>query len=55
MDIQGFRTMLEGRKVPAEKLDAALALAERFETNPCCWEIYAAGLPFIFRRACYER
>ncbi len=31
MDTQGFRTMLEGRKVPAEKLDAALALAERFE------------------------
>jgi len=31
MDKQGFRTMLEGRKVPADKLDAALALAERFE------------------------
>ncbi len=31
MDNLGFRTMLEGRKVPAEKLDAALALAERFE------------------------
>lgn len=31
MDKQGFRLMLEGRKVPAEKLDSALALAERFE------------------------
>jgi len=31
MDKQGFRTMLEGRKVPAERLDSALALAERFE------------------------
>jgi hypothetical protein len=31
MDKQGFRTMLEGRKVPAEKIDSALALAERFE------------------------
>ncbi|MCG2786632.1 MAG: hypothetical protein L6461_16195 [Anaerolineae bacterium] len=31
MDKQGFRAMLEGRKVPAEKLDSALALAERFE------------------------
>jgi len=31
MDKQGFRTMLEGRKVPADKLDAALALADRFE------------------------
>ena len=31
MDKQGFRAMLEGRKVPAEKMDSALALAERFE------------------------
>lgn len=31
MDKQGFRLMLEGRKVPAEKLDSALALAERFD------------------------
>jgi hypothetical protein len=31
MDPQGFRIMLEGRKVPAEKMDSALALAERFE------------------------
>jgi hypothetical protein len=31
MDTQGFRTMLEGRKVPADKMSAALALAERFE------------------------
>ncbi len=31
MDKQGFRAMLEARKVPAEKLDYALALAERFE------------------------
>jgi hypothetical protein len=31
LDSQGFRTLLESRKVPAEKLDAALALAERFE------------------------
>ena len=31
MDRQGFRVMLEGRKVPADKLDSALALAERFE------------------------
>jgi hypothetical protein len=31
MDKQGFRAMLEGRKTPAEKLDFAIALAERFE------------------------
>jgi hypothetical protein len=31
MDKQGFQTMLEGRKVPAEKLKSALELAERFE------------------------
>ena len=31
MDKQGFRVMLEGRNVPAEKMDSALALAERFE------------------------
>jgi hypothetical protein len=31
MDKQGFRTLLEGRKVPADQLEAALALAERFE------------------------
>jgi hypothetical protein len=31
MDRQGFRAMLEGRKVPAGQLDSALALTERFE------------------------
>jgi hypothetical protein len=31
MDKIGFRNMLEGRKVPAEKMESALALAERFE------------------------
>ncbi len=31
MDKQGFRVMLEGRKVPPDKMDSALALAERFE------------------------
>jgi hypothetical protein len=31
MDKKGFRTMLEGRNVPAEKMDSALAMAERFE------------------------
>jgi hypothetical protein len=31
MDNQGFQTMLEGRKVPAEKMTSALELAERFE------------------------
>ncbi|MBN1922492.1 MAG: hypothetical protein JW892_14690 [Anaerolineae bacterium] len=31
MDKQGFRAMLEGRTVPADKIEAALALAERFE------------------------
>lgn len=31
MDKQGFRTMLEGRKMPVEKLDFAISLAERFE------------------------
>lgn len=31
MDKQGFRTILEGRHVPGEKMDSALALAERFE------------------------
>jgi len=31
MDKQGFQTMLAGRKVPAEKMESALALAERFE------------------------
>ncbi len=36
MDQDGFRAMLIGRKVPAEALDLALSLAERFEQ-------YAAG------------
>lgn len=31
MDRQGFQRMLEGRKMPVEKMEAALALAERFE------------------------
>jgi len=31
MDKQGFQIMLEGRKVPAEKMASALELAERFE------------------------
>jgi hypothetical protein len=31
MNKQGFRTMLQERKVPADKLDPAIALAERFE------------------------
>lgn len=31
MDKNGFRTMLAGRKVPAEKMDSALEIAERFE------------------------
>jgi hypothetical protein len=31
MDQQGFRALLEGRQVPAEKMEVALALAERFE------------------------
>jgi hypothetical protein len=31
MNKQGFRAMLQERKVPAEKLDPAIALAERFE------------------------
>ena len=31
MDKHGFRSMLEGRKVPAEKMESALELAERFE------------------------
>lgn len=31
MDEQGFRKMLEGRKVPTDKIATALALAERFE------------------------
>lgn len=31
MDRNGFRTVLTGRQVPAEKLDAALELAERFD------------------------
>lgn len=31
MDKQGFQTMLEGRKLPAEKMTSALELAERFE------------------------
>ncbi len=31
MDTQGFRAMLEGRRVPADKQDTALAVAERFE------------------------
>ena len=31
MDKQGFRTLLESRKVPADKIEPALALAERFE------------------------
>ncbi len=31
MDTQGFQTMLEGRKVPVEKIAPALELAERFD------------------------
>lgn len=31
MDTQGFRAMLEERKVPVEKLDLALTLAEQFD------------------------
>lgn len=31
MDKQGFRELLEGRKVPVDKIETALALAERFE------------------------
>jgi len=31
MDKNGFQKMLEGRNVPAEKIPAAIALAERFE------------------------
>ena len=31
MDRQGFRTILEGRKVPADRMESALELAERFE------------------------
>jgi hypothetical protein len=31
MEKQGFQTMLEGRKVPAEKMARALELAQRFE------------------------
>lgn len=31
MDKQAFQNMLEGRQVPADKLDSALELAERFE------------------------
>lgn len=31
MDKEGFQTLLEGRKVPAEKMASALELAERFE------------------------
>jgi hypothetical protein len=31
MDKQGFRAMLAGRNLPADKLDAALAVAEHFE------------------------
>ena len=40
MDQQGFRVMLEGRKVPAEKMEPALALAERFEQ----FSVQAGGL-----------
>lgn len=32
MDKEGFRAMLEGRKVPEERIEPAIALAERFET-----------------------
>ena len=53
MDRQGFRAMLRERKVPAEKLDSALALAERFEqfaqeeggfSADTAWEIWVVNL-----------
>jgi hypothetical protein len=31
MDKQGFRSMLQGRKLPEEKIEASLAVAERFD------------------------
>lgn len=44
MDTQGFRAMLQGRKLPEDKIEASLALAERFEK-------FQAGKPALAETA----
>ena len=50
MDQPGFRMMLEGRKVPTEKLEAALALAERFEQFAAQSGDFSAETDWAFSR-----
>lgn len=50
MDKQGFQTMLEGRKVPAEKMESALALAERFEQFAAQQGGFSAETAWAFSR-----
>ncbi len=50
MDKQGFRSMLEGRKVPAEKTDPALALAERFDAYAHQAGGFSAGTAWAFSK-----
>jgi hypothetical protein len=50
MDKQGFCTMLEERKVPAEKLNSALTLAERFEQYAEQAGGFSAGTVWAFSK-----
>jgi len=50
MDQQGFRVLLEGRKVPAEKMDSALALAERFEMFATQQDGFSAETAWAFSK-----
>jgi hypothetical protein len=54
MDINGFRTMLVGRQVPAEKLDSALALAQRFEQFAAQYGGSSTEASWVFSRALIE-
>lgn len=55
MDKQGFQTMLEGRKVPAEKMESALALAEHFEQFAAQQGGFSAETAWAFSRLLIEK
>ena len=50
MDRQGFRTILEGRKVPADRMESALELAERFEQFAAQQDGFSAETAWAFSR-----
>jgi hypothetical protein len=50
MDQHGFRILLEGRKVPSEKLESALALAERFEQFAAQQGGFSTGMAWAFSK-----